>query len=94
MRFSAAEAKLANERIDKIQTEYRALFGDLVRGGPNVQPTLARSAGTENVDLTLSNFHGLTDINARAVLLRVIGTRSQRRFFSRPRSDTTERHVS
>jgi AAA domain len=66
--FSAAEAKLANERIAKIQTEYRDLFGDLVRGGPNVQPTLARSPGTENVDLTLSNFHGLTDINARAVL--------------------------
>lgn len=66
--FSAAEAKLANERIAKIQTEYRDLFGDLVRGGPNVQPTLARAAGTENVDLTLSNFHGLTDINARAVL--------------------------
>jgi hypothetical protein len=66
--FSAAEAKLANERIAKIQTEYQVLFGDLVRGGPNVQPTLARSAGTEHVDLTLSNFHGLTDINARAVL--------------------------
>jgi hypothetical protein len=66
--FSAAEAKLANERIAKIQAEYRSLFGDLVRGGPNVEPTLARSAGTENVDLTLSNFHGLTDINARAVL--------------------------
>ena len=66
--FSTAEAKLANERIAKIQAEYRGLFGDLVRGGPNVQPTLERSAGTENVDLTLSNFHGLTDINARAVL--------------------------
>ena len=66
--FSAAEAKLANEQIANIQTEYRGLFGDLVRGGPNVQPTLARSTGTENVDLTLSNFHGLTDINARAVL--------------------------
>jgi hypothetical protein len=66
--FSVAEAKLANERINKIQGEYQKLFGDLVRGGPNVLPTLERAAGSENVDLTLSNFHGLSDINARAVL--------------------------
>ncbi len=66
--FSVAEAKLANERITKIQTEYQSLFGDLVRGGPNVKPTLERAAGSENIDLKLSNFHGLSDINARAVL--------------------------
>lgn len=66
--FSAAEAKLANERITKIQTKYQGLFGDLVRGGPNVKPTLERATGSENVDLVLSNFHGLSDINARAVL--------------------------
>jgi hypothetical protein len=66
--FGAAEARLANERITKIQTEYQALFGDLVRGGPNVQPTLERASGSENVDLKLSNFHGLSNINARAVL--------------------------
>ena len=66
--FSAAEARLANTRIATIQTEYQGLFADLVRGGPDVQPTLERAAGTENVDLKLSNFHGLSDINARAVL--------------------------
>jgi hypothetical protein len=66
--FCAAEAKLANERITKIQTEYQTLFGDLIRGGPNVKPTLERASGSENVDLKLSNFHGLSDINARAVL--------------------------
>src|SRR5205085_2014957 len=33
--FSDAEAKVANERIAKIEKEYQALFGDLVRGGPN-----------------------------------------------------------
>jgi hypothetical protein len=66
--YCAAEATLANQRIAQIQTEYQSLFGDLVRGGPNVQPTLARSAESENVDLTLSNFHGLTDVSARAVL--------------------------
>ena len=66
--FSAAEARLANDRITNIQTEYQGLFADLVRGGPDVQPTLERAAGSENVDLKLSNFHGLNDINARAVL--------------------------
>lgn len=66
--FCTAEAKLANDRIGNIQTDYQALFGDLVRGGPNVQPTLERATGSENIDLKLSNFHGLSDINARAVL--------------------------
>jgi DNA repair exonuclease SbcCD ATPase subunit len=66
--FCVAEAKLVNERITKIQTGYQDLFGDLVRGGPNVKPTLERATGTENVDLKLSNFHGLSNINARAVL--------------------------
>ena len=66
--FSSAEARLANNRITNIQTEYQALFAELVRGGPDVKPTLERAAGTENVDLKLSNFHGLNDINARAVL--------------------------
>jgi hypothetical protein len=66
--FSRAEAKLANERISTIETEYQALFVDLVRGGPDVRPTLERAAGSENVDLVLSDFHGLSDISARAVL--------------------------
>jgi DNA repair exonuclease SbcCD ATPase subunit len=66
--FSAAEATLANQRIGQIETEYQALFVDLVRGGPDMRPTLERAAGSENVDLTLSDFHGLSDINARAVL--------------------------
>jgi hypothetical protein len=66
--FSEAEAKLANDRISTIETEYQALFVELVRGGPNVRPTLERATGSENVDLVLSDFHGLTDINARAVL--------------------------
>jgi hypothetical protein len=66
--FSQAEAKLANDRITTIETEYQALFVDLVRGGPNVRPTLERAANSENVDLVLSDFHGLADLNARAVL--------------------------
>jgi hypothetical protein len=41
--FCVAEAKLANERITKIKTEYQTLFGHLVRGGPNVLPEAART---------------------------------------------------
>src|SRR5450631_1984933 len=33
-----------------------------------MRPTLERAAGSENVDLKLSDFHGLSDINAKAVL--------------------------
>jgi len=63
-----AETALANERIAIIQSDYQVLFETLVRGGPNVRPTLARASGSENVDLILSDFHGLGNINARAVL--------------------------
>ena len=66
--FSVAETALANQRIGQIEAEYQALFVELVRGGPNMRPTLERAAGSENVDLKLSDFHGLSDINARAVL--------------------------
>lgn len=66
--FCTAEAGMANARIAACQTEYQTLFGAFVRGGPDVQPTLQRAAGSENIDLTLSNFHGQTDVNARAVL--------------------------
>jgi hypothetical protein len=66
--FSSAEAKLANDRIAAIQSDYQGLFGDLVRGGPDVKPTLQRASGSENVDLKLANFYGLSDISARAVL--------------------------
>lgn len=66
--FCAAESSLANHRITACETEYQGLFGALVRGGPDVRPTLERAAGSENVDLTLANFYGQTDINARAVL--------------------------
>ena len=66
--FSAAETTLANDRIGRIEQEYQSLFADLVRGGPDVRPTLERAAGTENIELKLADFHGLADINARAVL--------------------------
>ncbi|KYK44770.1 hypothetical protein A1D31_35930 [Bradyrhizobium liaoningense] len=66
--FGAAETGLANSRIAACETEYQTLFGSLVRGGPDVRPTLLRAAGSENVDLTLGNFHGQNNVNAKAVL--------------------------
>lgn len=66
--FCVAEAGMANARIAACETEYQNLFGALVRGGPDVRPTLQRAAGSENVDLTLANFHGQNNVNARAVL--------------------------
>lgn len=66
--FCTAETALANVRIAACETEYQSLFGALVRGGPDVRPTLQRAAGSENVDLTLANFHGQANISARAVL--------------------------
>jgi hypothetical protein len=66
--FASAEAALAAERISGIETEYQDFFKDLVRGGPDVQPTLARAKDTEQVDLLLADFHGLKGISARAVL--------------------------
>src|SRR5262249_28248472 len=66
--FCAAETTLANTRIAGSEAEYQGLFGALVRGGPDVRPTLQRAAGSENIDLTLENFHGQMNVNARAVL--------------------------
>ena len=66
--FSAAESALAAKRIGEIETQYQQFFGELVRGGPDVQPTLARAQSSEQVELLLSDFHGLKNISARAVL--------------------------
>jgi hypothetical protein len=66
--FATAEAALANARIADIQTSCQDLFGQLVRGGPDVQPTLSRAQNSENVDLKLADFFGLHDQSARALL--------------------------
>jgi recombinational DNA repair ATPase RecF len=66
--FAGAEAALAAKRIGDIEIEYQQFFAELVRGGPDVQPTLARAQTTEKVELLLADFHGLKDISARAVL--------------------------
>jgi AAA domain len=66
--FATAEAALANTRIADIQTSCQDLFGHLVRGGPDVQPTLSRAQDSEKVDLKLADFFGLRDQSARALL--------------------------
>jgi hypothetical protein len=66
--FSDAEAALSAARLTEIEDSYQDLFPKLMRGAPNLKPVLARAGTTENVDLRLSDFHGLADISARAVL--------------------------
>jgi len=67
-RFATSETALANARIVEIQTDCQELFGALVRGGPDVRPTLSRAQNTEQVDLKLADFFGLPDLSARALL--------------------------
>lgn len=66
--FATAESTLANARITDIQVSCQELFGNLVRGGPDVRPTLNRAQNTEQVDLKLADFFGLPDQSARALL--------------------------
>ncbi len=66
--FATAETALASARITEIQASCQDLFGRLVRGGPDVQPTLSRAQSSENVDLKLADFFGLRDQSARALL--------------------------
>lgn len=66
--FADAETALANKRIAEIQTTCQDLFGRFVRGGPDVKPTLTRALSSENVDLKLADFFGLSDLSARALL--------------------------
>ncbi|PPQ45058.1 AAA family ATPase [Rhodopseudomonas palustris] len=66
--FATAESALANARITDIQASCQELFGNLVRGGPDVRPTLNRAQNTEQVDLKLADFFGLPNQSARALL--------------------------
>jgi len=66
--FATAESALANARITDIQARCQELFGHLVRGGPDVRPTLNRAQNTEQVDLKLADFFGLPNQSARALL--------------------------
>lgn len=66
--FATAESSLANSRITDIQDSCQELFGNLVRGGPDVRPTLNRAQNTEQVDLKLADFFGLPNQSARALL--------------------------
>jgi len=66
--FAAAESALADARITDIQDSCQDLFGNLVRGGPDVRPTLNRAQNTEQVDLKLADFFGLQNQSARALL--------------------------
>jgi hypothetical protein len=54
--LAGAEAALAIKRITEIETKYQDFFKDLVRGGPDVRPTLERAQNTEQIELLLADF--------------------------------------
>lgn len=66
--FSDAETALSTARLTEIEDSYKDLFPKLMRGAPDLKPVLARAGASENVDLRLSDFYGLADVSARAVL--------------------------
>ena len=66
--FASAESALASARITDIQASCQELFRHLVRGGPDVRPTLNRAQNTEQVELKLADFFGLPNQSARALL--------------------------
>jgi len=66
--IGTAERALSTQRIAQIQTDYQAIFTDLMRGGIDMRPQLVRAANSENVDLNLENFYGENGVSARAVL--------------------------
>ncbi len=66
--FSQEESRLADERVDEIQAETRSLFSQLMRGGPDVKPSMQRSRGNQQLDIKLEDFYGISDVSARALL--------------------------
>lgn len=66
--FANAETALTTERVAEIQAGAQTLLGSLVRGAPDMKPTLERAKDKENIDLQLANFFGLSGLSARALL--------------------------
>lgn len=65
--FADAEARLSKDKIASIETEYKAMFAKIM-GVEDVKPELQREEMRENLHVQLSEFHGLKDVSARALL--------------------------
>jgi hypothetical protein len=65
--FADAEGELSRNRISAIDGDYKALFAQIM-GVSDVVPDLRRDAAKQDVHVQLSDFHGLGDLSARALL--------------------------
>ncbi|SDP13775.1 AAA domain-containing protein [Microbacterium testaceum StLB037] len=65
--FAAAEADMSQRILDELRLEYQELFKGVMSVG-DIVPTLTRSAGSEQLAVELSDFHGASSVSARAVL--------------------------
>lgn len=65
--YAAAETQLAREVMTELETDYRAIF-DQIMGESEVVPTLRRQPGREELHVELSAFYGQNDVSARALL--------------------------
>ncbi len=65
--FADAEAALSKSRIKGIDTEYKSMFREIMRGG-DVVPDLQRADDREDLHVQLIDFHGQHGLSARALL--------------------------
>lgn len=65
--FAGAESALSRSTLDALETDYRALFRQIMTVD-SVVPTLERSTKDERLSVELADFHGARAVSARAVL--------------------------
>lgn len=65
--FSAAESDLSQNKLNTIESEYKAMFSSVMNAS-DIVPSLARDAANENLHVKLSDFHGQRDLSAKALL--------------------------
>jgi DNA repair exonuclease SbcCD ATPase subunit len=65
--FADAESELSRNTISVIDADYKALFAQIM-GVNDVIPDLRRDAAKQDIHVQLSDFHGLSDLSARALL--------------------------
>lgn len=65
--YAEAEAELSKSKIAAIETEFKDMFAS-VMGVEDIKPNLERDDSKEDLQVQLSEFHGLKDVSARALL--------------------------
>jgi DNA repair exonuclease SbcCD ATPase subunit len=65
--FADAEADLSQKKIAEIDTDYKKMFADIMKVD-DVVPDLKRPDHKQDLHVHLQNFHGLSDLSARALL--------------------------